>query len=214
MHTSGQPSLFNLDYFVDRHTREGRAGKPALRCTYGDLAADINRAGNGLLQLGLQEEQRVLLVLPDCPEFIVAYFAVMKVGGTAVPTTTFGRTADYDYFLRESKARILIVHATAFSEIAPALNQQHHLHHVIVVGEGQTGHISWDEWLTGNSPEPSPLRRMPRMSRFGCGRRAAPVGRKLLYTCITAAGTTQLKYWELLPTTQHFLHPSCSTPTD
>ena len=162
MNTSGEPSFFNLtDYFVDRHTREGRAAKPALRCaerirTYGDLSADINRVGNGLLQLGLQEEQRVLLVLPDCPEFIVAYFAVMKVGGTAVPTTTFGRTADYDYFLRESKARILIVHAMAFDEIAPVLKQQRHLRHVIVVGECRTGHISWDEWLTGNSPELSP----------------------------------------------------------
>jgi hypothetical protein len=38
---------------VDRHIREGRAQKVAIRCgesvyTYGDLAADINRAGNGI----------------------------------------------------------------------------------------------------------------------------------------------------------------------
>jgi len=84
MNTPNDPVRFNLtDYFIDRHIREGSAGKPALRCaeyvrTYGDLAADVNRAGNGLLQLGLQEEQWVLLVLPDCSEFVVAYFAVMK----------------------------------------------------------------------------------------------------------------------------------------
>lgn len=159
MNISAEPSPFNLtDYFVDRHTREGRDAKPALRCgecvrTYGDLAADINRAGNGLLQLGLQEEQRVVLVLPDCPEFVVAYFAVMKVGAVAVPTTSFGRTTDYDYFLRESRARILIVHATAFGEIAPVLSQQRDLHHVVVVGERQASHIFWDEWLDGNSPK-------------------------------------------------------------
>ena len=162
MNTSREPSLFNLtDYFVDRHTREGRAGKTALRCgesvrTYGDLSADINRAGNGLLQLGLQEEQRVLLVLPDCPEFVIAYFAVMKVGGVAVPTTNFARTTDYAYCLRESKARILIVHSTVFGEIAPVLGEQSYLRHVIVVGERQTGHILWDEWMAGNSPELSP----------------------------------------------------------
>jgi benzoate-CoA ligase family protein len=162
MNTSGEPVRFNLtDYFIDRHIREGRAGKPALRCaehvhTYGDLAAKVNRAGNGLLQLGLQEEQRVLLVLPDCPEFVVAYFAVMKAGGVAVPTTNFARTADYEYFLRESKARILIVHATVFGEIAAALSEQRYLRHVIVVGERQTGHILWDEWLAGNSPELRP----------------------------------------------------------
>src|SRR5215467_13687319 len=162
MNTSGTPSLFNLtDYFVDRHTREGRAGKPVLRCgecvrSYGDLSADINRAGNGLLQLGLQEEQRVLIVLPDCPEFVVAYFAVIKVGAVAVPTTNFARAADYEYLLRESKARILVVHSTVFSEIAQVLSEQPYLRHVITVGERQSGHIFWDEWLAGNSPKLNP----------------------------------------------------------
>jgi benzoate-CoA ligase family protein len=162
MNTPSDPGRFNLtDYFIDRHIREGRAGKPALRCgecvhTYGNLASDINRAGNGLLQLGLQEEQRVLLILPDCQEFVVAYFAVMKVGAIAVPTTSFARTADYEYVLRESKARILVVHSTVFGEIAAALSEQRYLRHVIVVGERQPGHIYWNDWLSGNSADLSP----------------------------------------------------------
>ena len=124
--TPGDPIFLNLtDQFLDRHIREGRAQKVAIRCgdsvrTYGDLAADVNRAGNGLLRLGLQEEQRVLLILPDSAEFAVAYFGVIKIGAVAVPTITAARTADYDYFLRESRARILIVHSTVFSEVAPA----------------------------------------------------------------------------------------------
>src|SRR5262245_26757764 len=99
----GDAISFNLtDHFVDRHVREGRGQKVAIRCggsvyTYDALAADVNRAGNGLLRLGLQDEQRVLLLLPDCPEFVVAYFAVIKIGAVAVPTTTAGRTGDYDY---------------------------------------------------------------------------------------------------------------------
>ena len=97
--SEGHP-FFNLtDYFVDRHLREGRAEKAAIRCgesvlTYEDVAASINRAGNGLLRLGLHEEQRVLLLLPDCPEFAIAYFGVVKVGAVAVPTNTFARTAE------------------------------------------------------------------------------------------------------------------------
>jgi benzoate-CoA ligase len=157
--TSGEPLSFNLtDYFVNRHIREGRAGKAAIRCgesvhTYGDLADDINRAGNGLLRLGLQEEQRVLLLLPDCPEFVISYFGVIKVGAVAVPTSTFAHTADYDYFLSESKARILILHSTLFSEVAPALGAQRYLRHVIVVGEPQPEYLRWDEWLGQHSPE-------------------------------------------------------------
>ena len=155
----GDAISFNLaDHFVDRHIREGRSQKVAVQCgesayTYGVLAADINRAGNGLLRLGLQEEQRVLLVLPDCPEFVVAYFAAIKIGAVAVPTGTAGRTADYDYFLREAEARILIVHSTLFAEVTPILASQPFLRHVIVVGECQPGYIHWNEWLAQNSPE-------------------------------------------------------------
>ncbi len=168
--TPAHPIFFNLtDQFLDRHIREGRAQKEAIRCgdsvrtssvrsssvrTYGDLAADVNRAGNGLLRLSLQEEQRVLLLLPDCPEFAVAYFAVIKVGAVAVPTSTAARTADYDYFLRESRARILIVHSTLFAEVAPVLSSQRYLRNVIVVGEPQSGCLRWDEWLAGQYGAP------------------------------------------------------------
>ena len=158
----GDAVSFNLtDQFVDRHIREGRAQKTAIRCgesvyTYGDLATDVNRAGNALLSLGVQDEQRVLLVLPDCPEFAIAYFGVIKIGAVAVPTSTAARTADYDYFLRESKARILIVHSTLFAEVAPTLSAQHFLRHVIVVGEPRPGCKHWNEWLAQNSPELDP----------------------------------------------------------
>ena len=157
--TPGDSTFFNLtDHFLDRHIREGRASKVAIRCgdslrTYGDLAADVNRLGNGLLKLGLQEEQRALLVLPDSPEFAVAYFGVIKIGAVAVPTSTAARRVDYDYFLRESKARILIVHSSLFAEVAPVLSSQRYLRNVIVAGEPQSGYLHWDEWLAQNSPE-------------------------------------------------------------
>jgi benzoate-CoA ligase family protein len=157
-------TFFNLaDHFVDRHIREGRVSKVAIRCgesirTYGQVAAEVNRVGNTLLSLGLrqgglQQEQRVLLLLPDCPEFAAAYFGVIKVGGVAVPTSTAARAPDYDYFLRESEARILIVHSTLFNQVAPVLNSQPYLEYVIVVGEPQHGCLHWDELLAESSAE-------------------------------------------------------------
>jgi acyl-CoA synthetase (AMP-forming)/AMP-acid ligase II len=63
------------------------------------------------------EEHVLLLLLPDCPEFAIAYFGVMKIGAVAVPTNTGLRASDYDYFLTESRARILIVHSALFSQV-------------------------------------------------------------------------------------------------
>src|SRR6516162_418682 len=151
------PDQYNLvDHFVDRHLREGRGGKTAIvsgdqRLTYREIAEQVDRVGSGLMKLGLQEEQRVLLVLPDVPEFAAAYFGVMKIGAVAVPTSTALRTSDYAYFLEESRARIPIVHSTLLNEFGPALSGQRYCKHVIVVGGPVDRYIDWDQFLKSAS---------------------------------------------------------------
>jgi len=152
------PDRFNVvDHFLDRHIREGRGDKVAISCesrklTYAQIADQVHRAGAGLLALGIQEEQRVMLLLPDVPEFAVAYFAAMKIGAVAVPTSTALRAADYSYFLDESRARALIVHSSVYGQVAPVLDGCKYLRHVIVCGEQVEGHIDWDAWLSLSSP--------------------------------------------------------------
>src|ERR1700691_165704 len=152
------PDRYNLvDHFVDRHIREGRGQKTAIvsgdrRITYGEIADQVNRAGNGLLNLGLQEEQRVLLILPDVPEFAAAYFGAMKIGAVAVPPSTALRSSDYAYFLEESRARIAIVHSTLLAEFAPALAGQRYCANVILCGEPADGYIQWNQLLKDGSP--------------------------------------------------------------
>jgi benzoate-CoA ligase len=153
------PNSYNVaDHFLDRHLREGRGDKLAIVCegrswSYAAVAALANRVGNGLLSLGLQAEQRVLILLPDCPEFAGAYFGVMKIGAVAVPASTDLRAADYDYLLGESRAQVLIVHSSLFPEVATILATQRYLRHVITVGEPQGEYLDWDEWLQQNSAE-------------------------------------------------------------
>jgi benzoate-CoA ligase family protein len=153
------PDQYNLvDHFVERHIREGRGDKTAIisgdrRLTYGEIAEQVNRAGNGLLKLGLQEEQRALLVLPDNAEFAAAYFGIMKIGAVAVPTSTALRANDYAYFLEESRARIAIVHSTLLAEFVPALAGQRYCRSVIVCGDQVGDYVSWDQFLADSSPK-------------------------------------------------------------
>jgi benzoate-CoA ligase len=70
------PERFNMaDYFLYRNLEAGRENKVCLyfkdqTYTYGDVARMSNRAGNALRELGIAMEDRVLIVLPDCPEFV------------------------------------------------------------------------------------------------------------------------------------------------
>jgi len=147
------PDHYNLaDHFVDRHVREGRGDKTAVICghqrlTYADIAAAVNHVGNGLRELGLQPGERVLLVLPDIPEFAAAYFGVMKIGAVAVPTNTALRASDYGYFLKESQARAAIISSTLLSELGPTLAEQRCCEHVVVCGAPVAGYLHWNQFL-------------------------------------------------------------------
>jgi len=155
---SGIPDRYNLsDNFVDRHLREGRGEKAAISCesrtlTYAQIAEKVNRAGNALLQLGIRAEERIMLLLPDVPEFAVAYFAAMKIGAVAVPTSTALRSADYAYFLDESRARALICHSSLYPQVGPVIAERRHLRNTVVCGDRIEGHLHWDELLAASSP--------------------------------------------------------------
>src|SRR6266516_1499958 len=116
------PRAFNAAaWFVDRHVREGRAARLAIshggrRLTYGDVAAGVNRVGNALKRLGVRMEQRVLVLLPDCPEFVYAFWGALKIGAVPIPTNTLLQSRDYAYILNDSRAEVAIVG----EELAPA----------------------------------------------------------------------------------------------
>ena len=115
------------------------------------MSERVNQVGRGLLTLGIQDEQRVMLLLPDSPEFAVSYFATIKIGAVAVPTNTTLRAGDYAYFLQESRARALVVHSSLLAEVTPALASSRYLRHVIVCGDRHGSHLNWNDWL-GDSP--------------------------------------------------------------
>jgi benzoate-CoA ligase family protein len=151
------PERFNLtSYFVDRHIAEGHGARIAIRCEgesvcYNALERTVNRAGNALRRLGVKRSDRVLLALPDSPEFAAAWFGCIKIGAVAVPTSTCMRPLDYAYFLDESEARVLIFAAGLWNVIEPALDGRRHLRHIVVTEEKLPGAPFWDEWVGSES---------------------------------------------------------------
>ena len=159
--STGNHGPYNVaDAFVDRHLVEGRSDKIAMVCggrriTYRGMAELVGQTGHALLRSGVQPEERVLVVLPDGPEFAAAYFGAMKIGAVAVPTSTFLHPADYAYALAESRARTLIVHASLLPAVASRLRDRARVPQVVVCGGGAPSDVGvgWDDWLSGCSHE-------------------------------------------------------------
>jgi benzoate-CoA ligase family protein len=114
------------DYLLDRHVREGRGDRLALTGTGGDvsyaeLAGRVARAAVGLRGLGLQAEQRVVMVMADSPGFVVVYLAAMRIGAVPVPISTMLRADGIAEILADSRARMVAVSAPYRDAVAAAL---------------------------------------------------------------------------------------------
>jgi benzoate-CoA ligase len=150
------PDLFNAaSAFLDRNLQEGRGDQPAIYSrnetyTYAQVAEMANRVGNGLLDLGLEMEQRVALLLLDSPEFAASFFGGIKIGAVPIPINTALRPADYVYILNDSRARVLLIHSEIWPTVQAILPELKYLRHVVVVGltqaESATLH-DFTRWL-------------------------------------------------------------------
>jgi benzoate-CoA ligase len=145
------PSEFNVAaHFVDGNVAAGRGGRTAFICddrtlTYADLQELTNRTGNALRELGVDTEDRVLVLCVDAPEFLGAFWGAIKIGAVPVPVNTLMRGADYHYFLTDSRAKAAVVSAPLLAEAGPVLGQSRWLRHVLVAG-GQAGpHLSFED---------------------------------------------------------------------
>jgi benzoate-CoA ligase family protein len=156
------PDVFNAAVeFVDRHITEGRADRIALRhegrtLTYHQVAEMVNQVGNALLGSGVEMENRVLLLLYDSPEFAASFFGAMKIGAVPVPINTMMRAQDYEYFLNDSRAKVLIAHRPLWDEVARVRGRLTYLKHVVIVGEPVSDQQAFDQWIAQASPELEP----------------------------------------------------------
>jgi long-chain acyl-CoA synthetase len=78
------------------------------RISYRDLERYACALGNHLRLLGLGKGDKVALMLPNCPEFVIAYFGIQKIGGVAVTLHTQSTSHELGYLLKNSDARCLI----------------------------------------------------------------------------------------------------------
>ncbi len=88
---------------------------PVLRA--GDLTisyAELDRAARGvatrLRERGIAPGDKVALLIPNVPEFTIAYFGILYAGATVVPINVLAAAPEVTYFLQDSEARMLFVH--------------------------------------------------------------------------------------------------------
>ncbi len=102
------------EYLLDRRVAAGDGDRLAITGVAGDLSyaallERVHRIASVLRDLGLQPEQRLVMFMADCPDFIGVYLAAMRIGAVPVPVSTMQRADGLAGLLRDSRARLLAV---------------------------------------------------------------------------------------------------------
>ena len=153
------PKRFNAaQYLVDRNVEEGRGERPAIffedqTYNYDQVLEKVNRSANMLEGLGVEMENRVMLLVPDSPEMIFSFFGAIKLGAVPIPTNILMKSQDFLYVLNDSRAKVLIVDSVFLPEIEKIVDQAAFCKNIVVVGGEDHKHLSFDRLMGQASAE-------------------------------------------------------------
>jgi fatty-acyl-CoA synthase len=136
------------------------------RWSFVELEAEVNAAARGFIAVGIQPGDKVILWIPNRPEWIFAFFALSKIGAVTVPINTRFRAVDMEYVVNQSDSSTLITvdrsgpidYLALTREIVPEIDSREacdfrserfpELKRVIVLGDHPPlGTFGWDDVL-------------------------------------------------------------------
>jgi long-chain acyl-CoA synthetase len=124
------------------------------KITFRQLNETVNKVAHGLQTLGIEKGDRVGILSENCPEYIIGYFAVAKLGATAVPINNFLVGDEIKYIANDCQIKVLLTSQKFLKTVQPVLSQMESIKHVVVIGDSeQTEHTPFTKLLESEAPE-------------------------------------------------------------
>ena len=142
------PNTLNIGQAcTDLVVEKGMGGRTAMiveddvlgqsQYTYSELSTASSRFAQLLLNNGVQENDRVLIRLPNSLSYPTAFFGTMKIGAIAVPTSTLLAASEVEYLANDSSAKVLVLAKTMWPEMKDSLVNNQQLSLVLLTGPGE-----------------------------------------------------------------------------
>ncbi|MGD9702409.1 MAG: AMP-binding protein [Acidimicrobiia bacterium] len=103
--------------------------------TFATVAADVDRLALGLATLGVRPRSLVAVILPNCPEFVLSWFALARLGAVEAPVNTAFRGPALAHLLELTEAEVLIVDESMCDGVAAVADSLTHVRVVVVRGD-------------------------------------------------------------------------------
>ena len=138
-----------------------------------EAARQVTALAEGLMRMGLEPGDRVMLVSENRREWLIADLGIMAAGCVTVPTYTTNTTRDHTHILGNSGAKAVIVSNQKLSKtLIPAVLFSSECHHLIGIEDVRTGQATdefnfhhWDELIAGEPDLPALEHRLKAVKR-------------------------------------------------
>jgi long-chain acyl-CoA synthetase len=90
--------------------------------TFAQLLDTIDRVASALSHLGLKKGDKAILYIPNCPQWVIAWFALQKVGAVAVPVTPYYGPSDLEYIANDNGSETIFCLDTNFGYVTRVLS--------------------------------------------------------------------------------------------
>jgi long-chain acyl-CoA synthetase len=115
------------------------------RRSYAELEGAAGRAAAGFARLGIGTGDRACLLLPNGPEFVIAYFGLLKLGAIPISLNVMLKADEIAFIADDAGAALLVAHAALLGNL-PERDRLPALRQLVVVGGGNSaGAIPFDE---------------------------------------------------------------------
>jgi 4-hydroxybenzoate-CoA ligase len=160
--------------FIDANVARGLGNKlayidPERSITYGELQARSCRFARALQRLGLRQEARIALLLPDTVDYPAAFWGAVRAGIIVIPLNTWLKPEQYAYILGDSRISLIVAAADLALPLAPIIDAAPYLQSIVLVGGAAGNQAAFPQHAVHHfedllAPEPAGLFTAPTVS--------------------------------------------------
>jgi len=125
------------------------------RLSYAELDEASNKVANALIKMGVAKGDRVVTLLPDTPESIIAIFGIIKSGSITVRLNPRAKAEELTSFIDDCQPKVMVSESSVLETLEPSLIKFKSIEKIIDISskyhEGQF--VSYQEIMTTSSPQ-------------------------------------------------------------
>ncbi|KZE96118.1 Long-chain-fatty-acid--CoA ligase [Geobacillus stearothermophilus] len=125
--------------------------------TYAELAAAVNRFASSLQARGVQKGDRVAIMLPNCPQYVIAYYGILQAGAIVTQVNPMLVERELAYLLKDSGAKMIVIYEPLYPRLA-AVRGETAVEQAVTVSLGAPpsvalaeGDVTFDKFLAAGS---------------------------------------------------------------